>query len=250
MYEGFFKIENSGVERLFGGEVERSLWERKKLGDKKAMEQLLFLHNKLVFDVLNKNFRVSYSLRSLKEDLEQEGFSSLHKAILYFDPDRGIKFSTYAHKCIRNDIFFFLCKMKRAVSFPPQAFIGKDGIRGDASELCLFDSSAEIVDFDSSTFHDDLPSSGIESFEVFEWRRRFFLEMSDLLDDLYVKNKDLLNNTFFERLGFFSEDFEGKHWGEIGEICSVSRERIRQVFNIILDAIKKDELIMKMLEDF
>ena len=36
------------------------------------------------------------------EDLHQEGFMSLLKAINAYDPDKGVKFATFAEKCIVN----------------------------------------------------------------------------------------------------------------------------------------------------
>ena len=48
-----------------------------------------------------------------KEDILSSGVLGLVKAANTFDEKRGVKFSTYAAMCIRNEIFMFLRKANR-----------------------------------------------------------------------------------------------------------------------------------------
>lgn len=78
----------------------------------------LFENNKnLVGWVFKKHFS---QYRSFEEDLMQEGFLGLWKACISFDPNRSIKFSTYAVVGIRfamkNYKEKFICKSERTMS--------------------------------------------------------------------------------------------------------------------------------------
>lgn len=51
------------------------------------------------------------------DDLNQEGLFGLLNAISSFDPDKGVKFSTYAEVCIVNRMRSFLVKTNKNASF-------------------------------------------------------------------------------------------------------------------------------------
>ena len=61
----------------------------------------------LVVDVYNKHFT---RLCKYKEDLIQSGNLGLWKACLKFDESKGYKFSTFAVRCIKNEMGMFLRK--------------------------------------------------------------------------------------------------------------------------------------------
>ena len=52
------------------------------------------------------------------EDLRQEGLMSLLKAMEAFDPERGVKFSTFAEVCIVNRMRTVSAKTRKASAFP------------------------------------------------------------------------------------------------------------------------------------
>lgn len=58
----------------------------------------------LVYFIVNKK----YKHKRNKEDLYQQGFVGLQKAINSYDDKRIVKFSTYAMVCILNEIKYFL----------------------------------------------------------------------------------------------------------------------------------------------
>ena len=53
-----------------------------------------------------------------RDDLRQEGLMSLLKAMEAFDPERGVKFSTFAEVCIVNRMRSFSAKTRKASAFP------------------------------------------------------------------------------------------------------------------------------------
>ena len=74
------------------------------MGEKR---DLVFERNTgLVFSVIHKNFS-NYKNR---EDLIQTGYVGLLKAIDSFNPIKGVKFSTYATRCILNEIYNYVLK--------------------------------------------------------------------------------------------------------------------------------------------
>lgn len=58
-----------------------------------------------------------------KEDLTQEGFMGLWKAIKTFNESKHLKFSTYAIICIDNQIKMFLRNKKKFVNFSDTDYI-------------------------------------------------------------------------------------------------------------------------------
>lgn len=76
-------------------------------GNIHAKETLIESNIKLVIFIVNKYFDNS---ESEKEDLVSIGIIGLMKAIDHFDYTKKTKFSTFALKCIKNEI---LCSMRR-----------------------------------------------------------------------------------------------------------------------------------------
>ena len=74
-------------------------------GSKKAKDKIIIQNIKLVIYEINKKFNnVEYD----KEDLISIGIIGLIKAINTFNIEKGYKFSTYATKCIDNEIIIVL----------------------------------------------------------------------------------------------------------------------------------------------
>lgn len=84
--------------RVLSRQEERELSKRYHAGDKRAGEQLILHNTRLVIAICRRYSRLDYEF----EDLIQEGLVGMHRAVEKFDPDRGIKFSTYATWWIRQ----------------------------------------------------------------------------------------------------------------------------------------------------
>ena len=69
--------------------------------------------NKLFFDNLNLVYHILQKLdynKNDREDLIHEGAIGLLKSIKSFDDKKGIRFSTYAFCCIKNEMLYYLRK--------------------------------------------------------------------------------------------------------------------------------------------
>lgn len=82
--------------------------------DKSAAAVLAVRYSDLVF-IKSEIFADSPSDR---DDLRQEGLMSLLKAMEAFDPERGVKFSTFAEVCIVNRMRSFSAKTRKSSAFP------------------------------------------------------------------------------------------------------------------------------------
>ena len=110
---------NSFMERILGLEVpseeeNRLLIQKAQAGDKKAMEEAVLRNARLVMYAIQKN----YPRQELYEDLIQEGFMGLMRAVEIFDGKKGCMFSTYAYWWIRSAIFRGIDNGIRAVRLP------------------------------------------------------------------------------------------------------------------------------------
>ena len=56
-----------------------------------------------------------------RKDLVQEGSLGLHRAIVKYDPSKGVKLSTYAYPWIRSYMSRYVQKTKKAMDYLPVA---------------------------------------------------------------------------------------------------------------------------------
>lgn len=86
------------------------LLDKIKQGDEKAREKLVEHNIRLVLSEVTGRFStVEYN----KKDLVSVGNIGLMKAIITFDTSKKVEFSTYAIRCIDNEILMFLRKLKK-----------------------------------------------------------------------------------------------------------------------------------------
>jgi|YelNatPaOPRAMG01_1025707.scaffolds.fasta_scaffold54934_1 RNA polymerase sigma factor for flagellar operon FliA len=90
---------------------EKELWEKKKAGSKLAREKLVELYLPLVRAIARKIKKSLPGSCPDIEELESSGMVGLVYAIDNFDPDRGLKFITYALPRIRGAILDELRKL-------------------------------------------------------------------------------------------------------------------------------------------
>lgn len=102
----FVNIEDL-PQKLSANEVKK-LIERIQAGDEAAINILIEHNTRLVIHRVNTQFcSVDYE----KAELVSAGMFGLVKAANTFDPTRNIEFSTYAGRCIDNEILMFLRKL-------------------------------------------------------------------------------------------------------------------------------------------
>ena len=100
--------------KVLSAEEEAQLYSEIKKGNKKAIDKLITSNLRFVISVAKKYQGNGLSL----VDLIQEGNLGLIKAAEVFDPDRGIKFISYAVWWIRQSIMKALSDQSRTIRLP------------------------------------------------------------------------------------------------------------------------------------
>ena len=110
---GKYKVDISGIntgdlQTLKASEME-SLFLKYQKGDLFARDLLIEGNLKLVLSILKRFYYKADNL----DDLFQIGCVGLIKAIDHFDLGYEVKFSTYAVKCVLNEVYYFLRKEQK-----------------------------------------------------------------------------------------------------------------------------------------
>lgn len=227
-------------------------------GDNAARDKLIVSNLRLVVSIARKYLNTGMSM----QDLIQEGNIGLIKAVEKFDPEMGKKFSTYATFWIKQSILRALSTTKGIMRYPAYVHdkINKinrfvKGYRNMYNEYPSAEHIAEnlelkveevhrylgLINVSSISFeepvgqncdlHNIVPDDTLiedQLFQEFETN-----EISILLQNLSDKERNVL----IYRFGLFGSEVLTLE--EIGELLSLTRERIRQIQNIALKKLKK-----------
>ena len=97
-------------------EEEARCFELARKGDREARAKLIEHNLRLVAHIVKKY----YTGNRNQEDLMSIGTIGLIKAIDTFDPANGTRFTTYANKCLQNEILmYFRSQKSRRLRFRP-----------------------------------------------------------------------------------------------------------------------------------
>lgn len=198
-------------------------------------------------------------------DLINEGNIGLMQAARKFDPDKGVKFVSYAVWWIKQSIIQALAEQTGAVKIPVRQIsdlnrigekydelLQKYGREPKVSELAkalhrktkeieylllLSKSSVSlenpISDEDGATFLDFLEAESAETIDEKIDRKKMEKELNELLNELKPKEAEILRRRFGLG-GRESETLE-----QIGKSMGLSRERIRQIEEKAKKTIRK-----------
>ncbi|MGN0789256.1 MAG: sigma-70 family RNA polymerase sigma factor [Christensenellales bacterium] len=86
------------------------LLQKIRQGDDRALEELMTAYKGVVSSLMRDYFLKGAD----KEDLFEEGWIGLYKAVLSYDADSGVTFYTYACSCIRNKLYDAIKKYNAA----------------------------------------------------------------------------------------------------------------------------------------
>ncbi len=256
-------LDELGRYPLLDAEEEDRVARRARGGDTGALQLLVRSNLRFVVSVAKR-----YQNRGMSfEDLVQEGNVGLVTAARKFDPDRGVKFISYAVWWIRQAILAALAKQSRSVRLPLNRAteLGKVVRVGEELKQRLMrdptpDEIAEETDLDVSTVRMlqrlnvadlrlDAPIGDDDDGQRVE---RFLADETDLEEDFET---DLLEEHVAAALRsirprdarvlrlYYGLQGEEEHTlEEIGELLGVTRERIRQLRDRALREIREGDL--------
>ncbi len=243
---------------------ERELARRARTGDKEAAERLVTANLRFVISYVKK-----YQGRGLGlAELVCIGNEGLLKAVKKFDPDKGVKFISYAVWWIRQTVLQALAEQTRSVRIPLNQnsnlvklsrtetaltqTLGRSPTdqeiademqepletiralrRVAASELSL-DAPIDRGDRDSASFGERFAGSEAEDIEgsVEHQARREFL---DRMFSKYLTERE--RKILYLYYGL--DDGEERTLEEIGSLLGVTRERIRQIRNRAFEKLRE-----------
>jgi RNA polymerase primary sigma factor len=243
---------------------ERELARRARAGDKEAAERLVTANLRFVISYVKK-----YQGRGLGlAELVCIGNEGLLKAVKKFDPDKGVKFISYAVWWIRQTVLQALAEQTRSVRIPlnqnsnlvklsrtetaltqllgrsptDQEIANEMGEpvetvralrRVAASELSL-DAPIDRGDRDSASFGERFAGAEAEDIEetVESQAQREFL---DRMFEKYLTERE--RKILYLYYGL--DDGEERTLEEIGSLLGVTRERIRQIRNRAFEKLRE-----------
>jgi RNA polymerase primary sigma factor len=246
------------------GEDERALGRRIQGGDQEALKRLV---------EANLRFVVSYTKRyrglGLSYlDLIHEGSLGLMEAAKRFDPERNVKFISYAVWWVRQAIFHALSEHSRVFRLPQklsgqvskvesardrlaaelerppttEELAQKTDLSEEQVQALLMASgddvslSAAVGDEGSMELGDTLEQESIPSAELEMIRTSFEERIQAMVGDLEEKEREVI------RMRFGLDGEEPRTLQEIGEALGLSRERIRQIESKAKEKLRRSHL--------
>ena len=236
---------------LITPDKEKELGARAQKGDQDAIQELARANLRFVISVAKKYQNRGVSLT----DLIQEGNVGLVTAARKFDPEQGVKFSSYAVWWIRQAILASLANHGRAVRVPlnrasdlARIFREKERLKQEKGREPTTDELAEataltpelvesLQTLNAAEIRLDAPIGDSEDSQLVE---RFITEEA-AEPEIEVESR-LLTETITEALStleardakvlrlYFGLEGEREHTlEEIGNLLGVTRERVRQL---------------------
>lgn len=248
---------------LISPEEEKELARKIKEGDKQALDKLVKANLRFVINVA-KNY-IGYGVPF--QELISAGNIGLIEAAKRFDPDRGVRFISYAIWWIKQSIFQTIQQQKDLIRIPHRtsniAFkidkvyldlkekLGREPtykeIKSNLEDENLEISEKDIenfllmkrhsvsldvpVDADEGTFFVDFISKhGTKDVEDNILQEELHKEVEELLSHLSKRERFIIE----KRFGLYGQ--EPLTLREVGDLLGISRERVRQ---IEIKALKK-----------
>ena len=199
-------------EKPLSAKEEKECFEKLKQGDKSAEEKLIRHNLRLVAHVVKKyNFS-----RCEQDELISVGSIGLMKAVKSFDPQKGHNFSTYAARCIQNEILMLLRSQKKyqsEVSLEDRVKTDKDG--NDVSLIDVLEDPREHI------------AESAENKVIFE----------KLLSIIQTTLSDRERQIIFMRYGI--NGYLPKTQNEVAKELNISRSYISRIEKKALEILKE-----------
>lgn len=174
--------------------------------DKINTDSLVNNNINLVYYIANKLFKSNNIPRNEEDDILSEGSIGLVKAAKSYDSNKGVKFSTYASKCIQLQMLYYIRRVKRHWYLPSlDDKISNELVLGDM----ILDNSIDIV----------------ESLIETDYNNLLTIEIKKLPERYRIVMENVLN---------------GRTQSEIAKDLGVSRSRVSHIYNRGIELIKSN----------
>ena len=212
LFHGYINDYN-GFPNALTKEQEDKLLEQKEKGDLNARETLIRHNLRLVAHVCKK-----YNGSAEVEDLISVGSIGLIKAIDSFNKDKGSQLSTYASRCIENEILMlFRANKKHKICVSIEETIGVDK---DGSEM---------------TFKDIIPQKEEDDPDVIVEKRVMMEEIKQIMQ------KKLSNREFkIMALRYGLLDKIERTQQEVADIMNISRSYISRIETKAIEILREE----------
>ena len=235
---------------------EKEWFQKAKAGDKKAFEHIICSNLRFVVSVAKKYQHQGLDL----EDLIAEGNIGLLKAYEKFDPDRNYKFITYAGWWIRQTILLAIKENSRNIKIPLNKICNitkysklKEQLEQEFARPLCFSELEEYID--DPNILNDIKHEYIQ-IEIDKPNTDNEKNLTEILantDDNVLKNIeickdeiDLIFSNFTKKekeiiyMYFGIEQIRPYTLNEIGIDMGLTRERIRQIKEKILEKLREN----------
>jgi RNA polymerase primary sigma factor len=266
-------LQQIGEIPLLTAEEERDLAKRyKETKDPAAKDQMISSNLRLVVSVAK-----DYTGRGLSFlDLIQEGNMGLVRAVEKFDYERGFRFSTYAIWWIRQSMVRAIADQSREIRLPvhmTETIVKLNRISRDLTQELGRDPTPEEIaakmpgmsperiseiqkiamepvsletpagDEENSTLSDFIEDEKAVSPDEYASNQYLHEEVDKILKDLPEREEKIL------RMRFGLDDGKPKTLEEVGRVCNVTRERIRQIETKALRRLNRSFATREDLKD-
>lgn len=269
-YKDFIKLYFNDISKipLLTADQEKDIARRIQRGDEEAKKKLIESNLRLVISIAKRFFwsRLSFS------DLIQEGNTGLIKAIEKFDPEREFKFSTYATWWIKQSITKAIADMTKNVRIPVhlideinsynKAFqelfqeMGREPTSKEIGQKLNFPikkvKKLEEVIFGNVSLDSEVGEDGKDNLgDLLE-------DSNTLRPDQYAQktslraNLDMILDMLDEREAKIIKmryGIDGPKYTleQVGEEFQVTRERVRQIEQKVIQKLQEHEGLQKIL---